>query len=166
MKKLVSFMFRFERGLKPLPNEYYRNYHNINLTTKYQLLLKCNKVHRACSTSFIYESPWSLCDLMVCLWNVLQTALFLMNPGGGMSSSIPPGGEDLPIELAIDERPLGRGVTVAGFGSDIQVPVGSMRNVQWCVAGSMSTLASNPGRLPYSQLRHSKMVLLWIYLCC
>jgi hypothetical protein len=40
-------MFRFERGLKPLPNEYYPNYHNINLTTNYQLLLNCKKVHRA-----------------------------------------------------------------------------------------------------------------------
>jgi hypothetical protein len=40
-------MVRLERGLKPLPNEFQRNYHNINLTTNYQLLLNCNKVHRA-----------------------------------------------------------------------------------------------------------------------
>jgi hypothetical protein len=40
-------MFRFERGLKPLPNEFSVIIININLTTNYQLLLNCNKVHRA-----------------------------------------------------------------------------------------------------------------------
>jgi hypothetical protein len=45
--KLESFMFRFERGLKPLPNEFSVIIIKINLTTNYQLLLNCNKVHRA-----------------------------------------------------------------------------------------------------------------------
>jgi hypothetical protein len=37
-----------ERGLKPLPNELLAIIIKINLTTNYQLLLNCNKVHRAC----------------------------------------------------------------------------------------------------------------------
>jgi hypothetical protein len=45
--KLGSFMFRFERGLKPLPNKFSLNIIIFNLTTNYQLLLNCNKVHRA-----------------------------------------------------------------------------------------------------------------------
>jgi hypothetical protein len=36
-----------ERGLKPLPNELLVIIIKINLTTNYQLLLNCNKVHRA-----------------------------------------------------------------------------------------------------------------------
>jgi hypothetical protein len=40
-------MFRFERGLRPLPNEFRVIIIKINLTTNYQLLLNCNKVHRA-----------------------------------------------------------------------------------------------------------------------
>jgi hypothetical protein len=36
-----------ERGLKPLPNEILVIIIKINLTTNYQLLLNCNKVHRA-----------------------------------------------------------------------------------------------------------------------
>jgi hypothetical protein len=36
-----------ERGLKPLPNELLALIIKINLTTNYQLLLNCNKVHRA-----------------------------------------------------------------------------------------------------------------------
>jgi pyruvate formate-lyase activating enzyme-like uncharacterized protein len=40
-------MFRIERGLKPLPNEFSVIIIKINLTTNYQLLLNCNKVHRA-----------------------------------------------------------------------------------------------------------------------
>jgi hypothetical protein len=88
-------------------------------------------------------------------------------PGGGaMSSSVPLGGKDLHIERALDERTLGRVVTVAGFVSESQVPVRSMRNMQWCVGGSMSAPTTNPGRLPDSLLRHSKMLLLWIYICC
>jgi hypothetical protein len=38
---------RLERGLKPLPNEFRVNIIKINSTTNYQLLLNCNKVHRA-----------------------------------------------------------------------------------------------------------------------
>jgi hypothetical protein len=58
--KLASFMFIFERGMKPLPNKYEPNYHNINLTTNYQLLLNCNKVHRAWPA---VTSRWrGLCD--------------------------------------------------------------------------------------------------------
>jgi hypothetical protein len=37
----------FERGLKPLPNELRVIIIKINLTTNYQILLNCNKVHRA-----------------------------------------------------------------------------------------------------------------------
>jgi hypothetical protein len=37
----------FERGLKPLPTEFRVIIIKINLTTNYQLLLNCNKVHRA-----------------------------------------------------------------------------------------------------------------------
>jgi hypothetical protein len=36
-----------ERGLKPLPNGCLGIIIKINLTTNYQLLLNCNKVHRA-----------------------------------------------------------------------------------------------------------------------
>jgi hypothetical protein len=36
-----------ERGLKPLPNELLALIIKIMLTTNYQLLLNCNKVHRA-----------------------------------------------------------------------------------------------------------------------
>jgi hypothetical protein len=36
--------------LKPLPNELLALIIKINLTTNYQLLLNCNKVHRATST--------------------------------------------------------------------------------------------------------------------
>jgi hypothetical protein len=39
-----------ERGLKPLPNELLVIIIKINLTTNYQLLLNCNKVHRAVPT--------------------------------------------------------------------------------------------------------------------
>jgi hypothetical protein len=38
-----------ERGLKPLSNRCLGIIININLTTNYQLLLNCNKVHRACA---------------------------------------------------------------------------------------------------------------------
>jgi hypothetical protein len=37
----------FERGLKPLQNEFSIIIIKNNLTTNYQLLLNCNKVHRA-----------------------------------------------------------------------------------------------------------------------
>jgi hypothetical protein len=37
-----------ERGLKPLPVGCLGIIIKIKLTTNYQLLLKCNKVHRAC----------------------------------------------------------------------------------------------------------------------
>jgi hypothetical protein len=37
--------------LKPLPNELLVIIIKINLTTNYQLLLNCNKVHRACNPS-------------------------------------------------------------------------------------------------------------------
>jgi hypothetical protein len=37
----------FERGLKPLPNEFSVIIIKTNLTTNYQLLPNCNKVHRA-----------------------------------------------------------------------------------------------------------------------
>jgi hypothetical protein len=36
-----------ERGLKPLPDGCLGIIIKINLTTNYQLLLNCNKVHRA-----------------------------------------------------------------------------------------------------------------------
>jgi hypothetical protein len=36
-----------ERGLKPLPNKFRVVFIKINLTTNYQLLVNCNKVHRA-----------------------------------------------------------------------------------------------------------------------
>jgi hypothetical protein len=36
-----------ERGLKPLPDELLVIIIKINLTTNYQLLLNCNKMHRA-----------------------------------------------------------------------------------------------------------------------
>jgi hypothetical protein len=39
-----------ERGLKPLPNDLLVIIIKINLTTNYQLLLNCNKVHRATPT--------------------------------------------------------------------------------------------------------------------
>jgi hypothetical protein len=45
--KLASFMFRFEIGLKPLPNEFSLNIIISFLTRNYQLLLNCNKVHMA-----------------------------------------------------------------------------------------------------------------------
>jgi hypothetical protein len=38
----------FERGLRPLPNKFSVIIIKNNLTTNYQLLLNCNKVHRAC----------------------------------------------------------------------------------------------------------------------
>jgi hypothetical protein len=37
----------FERGLKPLPNDFRVNIIEINLTLNYQLLLNCYKVHRS-----------------------------------------------------------------------------------------------------------------------
>jgi hypothetical protein len=43
-----------ERGLKPLPNGCLGIIIKINLTTNYQLLLNCNKVHRAQCT---YRNP-------------------------------------------------------------------------------------------------------------
>jgi hypothetical protein len=46
--KPASLCLGFERGLKPLPNEFRVIIIKINLTTNYQLLLNCNKVHRAC----------------------------------------------------------------------------------------------------------------------
>jgi hypothetical protein len=47
--------------LKPLPNEVLAIIIKINLTTNYQLLLNCNKVHRAwrllCNRGMIYREP-------------------------------------------------------------------------------------------------------------
>jgi hypothetical protein len=42
--------------LKPLPNELLEIIIKINLTTNYQLLLNCNKVHRACHRKGPFES--------------------------------------------------------------------------------------------------------------
>jgi hypothetical protein len=47
----------FERGLKPLPNEFRVIIIKINLTTNYQLLLNCNKVHRADITNWVAGNP-------------------------------------------------------------------------------------------------------------
>jgi hypothetical protein len=45
-----------ERGLKPLPNDLLVIIIKIILTTNYQLLLNCSKVHRACSPYSFYAS--------------------------------------------------------------------------------------------------------------
>jgi hypothetical protein len=47
-------MSRFERGLKPLPNEFSVIIIKNNLTTNYKLLLNCNKVHRASSVAHVF----------------------------------------------------------------------------------------------------------------
>jgi hypothetical protein len=44
-----------ERGLKPLPDGCLGIIIKINLTTNYQLLLNCNKVHRAIPVLLIQE---------------------------------------------------------------------------------------------------------------
>jgi hypothetical protein len=48
--------------LKPLPNEVLAIIIKINLTTNYQLLLNCNKVHRA-----LLKSEMSLTQLIVAI---------------------------------------------------------------------------------------------------
>jgi hypothetical protein len=45
-----------ERGLKPLPDGCLGIIIKINLTTNYQLLLNCNKVHRAAMGYTVPES--------------------------------------------------------------------------------------------------------------
>jgi hypothetical protein len=44
-----------ERGLKPLSNRCLGIIIKINLTTNYQLLLNCNKVHRALSPQLSHQ---------------------------------------------------------------------------------------------------------------
>jgi hypothetical protein len=57
-----------ERGLKPLPNGCLGIIIKINLTTNYQLLLNCNKVHRAVqakhTTDNVENKSFELCVLM------------------------------------------------------------------------------------------------------
>jgi hypothetical protein len=61
-----------ERGLKPLPNELLVIIIKINLTMNYQILLNCNKVHRAALVTAAKFSQTVLIDLVLIL-NLVST---------------------------------------------------------------------------------------------
>jgi hypothetical protein len=61
-----------ERGLKPLPNELLVIIININLITIYQLLLNCNKVHRALPVSV------RICKVFLLPFTVVSPIIFVV----------------------------------------------------------------------------------------
>jgi hypothetical protein len=62
--------------LKPLPDGCLGIIIKINLTTNYQLLLNCNKVHRAITTS----TTWIVMVLIATLWQIPSITKEVLSP--------------------------------------------------------------------------------------